>query len=115
MDEPKIDWNHPMNNDDHYQRMLKERDEQSFRQEYESLFTSQDRARNSVSASPNTTASKLEYQQYEILELRRTIQDLEHDKNARLREDFTELNLRIENPTLEDAWKQYQTVLKLVS
>jgi len=50
----------------------------------------------------------------EIHKLRERLHELEAEKNIELKEQLKELNLRLNNPSVQEAWEQYQIVIKLV-
>ena len=48
----------------------------------------------------------------EIVDLKQKVKDLKADN---VQEELTALRIRDKNPTVKDAWDNYQTVLALVS
>ena len=91
------------NGDDAYEKqMMKNIEEthQQFIKEYQTDFSGQQ------------LDPRVHYEQ-EIHKLRERLHELEAEKNIQLKEELHELNLRLRHPAIQEAWEQYQIVIKL--
>jgi len=73
-----------------------------FRSEYESNFNN---------TTPQYNSERYEY---EIFKLKERLYELETEQNSQLTKRLAELTLRADHPAVQEAWEQYQIIIRLV-